>query len=99
VTLECERLGIDFMYRGTKRRFTSWSSTWSQRDPVHAAGGRVVARVIDAGSEFELQSETRVGIPAMLSPRLRRYRRRTASAAARAGTRDRQRVAEAHGVA
>jgi len=70
VTLECERLGIDFMYRGDEERLHQLVvNLGANAIRFTPRGGRVVARVIDAGSEFELQVEdTGVGIPADALP-------------------------------
>ncbi|PYN17305.1 MAG: hypothetical protein DME05_05210 [Candidatus Rokuibacteriota bacterium] len=72
VTLECERIGIDFMYRGDEERLHQLVvNLGANAIRFTPRGGRVVARVIDAGSEFELQVEdTGVGIPVEALPHI-----------------------------
>jgi len=70
VTLECERIGSDFTYSGDGERLHQvLVNLGANAIRFTPAGGRVVARVIDAGPEFELQVEdTGVGIPADALP-------------------------------
>ena len=72
VTLECERLGADFTYCGDAQRLHQLVvNLGANAIRFTPRGGRVVARVIDAGSEFELQVEdTGVGIPAEALPHI-----------------------------
>jgi signal transduction histidine kinase len=65
VTLECERIGTDFAYCGdVERLHRVVVNLGANAIRFTPPGGRVVARVIDAGPEFELQVEdTGVGIP------------------------------------
>jgi signal transduction histidine kinase len=70
VTLECERIGADFAYCGDVERLHQVIvNLGANAIRFTQPGGRVVARVIDAGPEFELQVEdTGVGIPADALP-------------------------------
>ncbi|PYM90626.1 MAG: hypothetical protein DME04_22120 [Candidatus Rokuibacteriota bacterium] len=72
VTLECERLGTDFSYRGDEERLHQLVvNLGANAIRFTPRGGRVVARLIDAGTEFELQVEdTGVGIPAEALPHI-----------------------------
>ena len=70
VTLECECLGANFVYRGDEEKLHQLVvNLGANAIRFTPRGGRVVARLIDAGSEFELQVEdTGVGIPAEALP-------------------------------
>src|SRR5262249_3222505 len=72
VTLECEHIGSDFTYCGdVERRHQVLVNLGANAIRFTPPGGRVVARVIDAGPEFELQVEdTGVGIPAEALPHI-----------------------------
>ena len=72
MTLECERLGTDFSYRGDEERLHQLVvNLGANAIRFTPRGGRVVARLIDAGTEFELQVEdTGVGIPAEALPHI-----------------------------
>ncbi len=72
VTLECERIGANFTYCGDVERLHQVIvNLGSNAIRFSQPGGRVVARVIDAGPEFELQVEdTGVGIPADALPHI-----------------------------
>jgi signal transduction histidine kinase len=72
VTLECERIGASFTYCGDVERLHQVIvNLGSNAIRFTQPGGRVVARVIDAGPEFELQVEdTGVGIPADALPHI-----------------------------
>ena len=72
VTLECERIGTSFAYSGDLERLHQVVvNLGANAIRFTPPGGRVVARVIDAGPEFELQIEdTGVGIPADALPHI-----------------------------
>ena len=72
VTLECERIGAAFVYSGDVERLHQVIvNLGANAIRFTPPGGRVVARVIDAGPEFELQVEdTGVGIPADALPHI-----------------------------
>ena len=72
VTLECERIGAAFIYSGDVERLHQVIvNLGANAIRFTPPGGRVVARVIDAGPEFELQVEdTGVGIPADALPHI-----------------------------
>jgi signal transduction histidine kinase len=72
VTLECERIGATFIYSGDVERLHQVIvNLGANAIRFTPPGGRVVARVIDAGPEFELQVEdTGVGIPADALPHI-----------------------------
>ncbi len=72
VTLECERIGTSFTYLGDVERLHQVVvNLGANAIRFTRPGGRVVARVIDAGPEFELQIEdTGVGIPADALPHI-----------------------------
>ena len=72
VTLECERIGAGFVYSGDVERLHQVIvNLGANAIRFTPPGGRVVARVIDAGPEFELQVEdTGVGIPADALPHI-----------------------------
>jgi signal transduction histidine kinase len=72
VTLECERIGTSFTYSGDVERLHQVIvNLGANAIRFTQPGGRVVARVIDAGPEFELQVEdTGVGIPADALPHI-----------------------------
>jgi signal transduction histidine kinase len=70
VALECERYGFHFAYFGDEERLCQLVvNLGANAIRFTPRGGRVVVRVIDASSEFELQVEdTGVGIPADALP-------------------------------
>ncbi len=72
VDLECERYGAHFAYLGDKERlYQLVVNLGANAIRFTPRGGRVVVRVIDASSEFELQVEdTGVGIPAAALPNI-----------------------------
>jgi signal transduction histidine kinase len=72
VTLECERIGASFSYFGDVERLHQVIvNLGANAIRFTPRGGRVFARVIDAGPEFELQIEdTGVGIPADALPHI-----------------------------
>jgi signal transduction histidine kinase len=72
VTLEIERYGIHFAYLGDEDRLHQLVvNLGANAIRFTPSGGRVVVRVIDSGSEFELQVEdTGVGIPADALPHI-----------------------------
>ncbi|MGH7304227.1 MAG: sensor histidine kinase [Candidatus Rokuibacteriota bacterium] len=72
VSLECERIGGSFTYCGDVERLHQvLVNLGANSIRFTQPGGRVVARVIDAGPEFELQMEdTGVGIPADALPHI-----------------------------
>src|SRR2546426_9311776 len=72
VTLECERLGTDFIYRGDEERLHQLVvNLGANAIRFTPRGGCVVARLIDAGTEFELQVEdTGLRIPAEALPHI-----------------------------
>jgi len=72
VALERERVGVDFSYRGDEERLlqvvVNLAGNAIRFTP---RGGRVVARLIDAGAEVELQVEdTGIGIAASALPHI-----------------------------
>jgi signal transduction histidine kinase len=72
VRLEREHLGTSFIYYGDEERLHQLViNLGANAIRFTGPGGRVVVRVIDAGSEFELQVEdTGVGIPAEALPHI-----------------------------
>jgi signal transduction histidine kinase len=72
VTLERERVGANFTYRGDEERLHQLVvNLGANAIRFTPRGGRVVVRVIDAGAELELQVEdTGVGIPADALPHI-----------------------------
>jgi signal transduction histidine kinase len=72
VSLELERIGTSFTYYGDAQRLHQMVvNLGANAIRFTTAGGRVVVRVIDAGTEFELQVEdTGVGIPANALPHI-----------------------------
>jgi len=72
VTLERERIGASFAYSGDAERLHQvLVNLGANAIRFTPSGGRVVARVIDAGPEFELQVEdTGVGIPTDALPHI-----------------------------
>jgi two-component system, NtrC family, sensor histidine kinase GlrK len=72
VSLELERIGTSFAYYGDAQRLHQMVvNLGANAIRFTTAGGRVVVRVIDAGTEFELQVEdTGVGIPANALPHI-----------------------------
>lgn len=72
VDLEHERYGAHFAYLGDEERlYQLVVNLGANAIRFTPRGGRVVVRVIDAGSEFELQVEdTGVGIPAAALPHI-----------------------------
>jgi len=72
VAVECERYGSHFAYLGDEERlYQLVVNLGANAIRFTPHGGRVVVRVIDASSEFELQVEdTGVGIPADALPNI-----------------------------
>ena len=72
VTLERERLGADFTYRGDEERLHQLVvNLGANAIRFTPRGGRIVVRLIDTGPELELQVEdTGVGIPAEALPHI-----------------------------
>ena len=72
VTVERERVGANFTYRGDEERLHQLVvNLGANAIRFTPRGGRVVVRVIDAGAELELQVEdTGVGIPADALPHI-----------------------------
>ncbi|MBI4636419.1 MAG: HAMP domain-containing histidine kinase [Candidatus Rokubacteria bacterium] len=72
VALERERVGADFAYRGDGERLLQVVvNLGANAIRFTPRGGRVVARLVDAGAELELQVEdTGVGIPASALPHI-----------------------------
>src|SRR5262249_58793152 len=72
VALECERIGSNFSYSGDQERLHQvLVNLVANAVRFTPPGGRVVARVIEAGLEFEVQVEdTGMGIPAEALPHI-----------------------------